>query len=284
MRYLKLTIALLLPLTLISCRQTGEQKQQPPKDNKVHVDAYINVASGCTQATVDLLNQLGQQYADRIQLTFIDFGSDEGYKKWRAAGLDCLTIQFDGASAVYIDAPGGATAVTFQMPPDLGGWSHEDLEHAFAAAAVGKLRPATETEVRDANTPRSFKVKFNAQETKDLNSGKVKFQLLANGKSVAEISEKDGDTSAHDRASKAAADLNKWVAADILISDLRVEDSAPGRATIIAAGLRPLTATEADARADGVTDPKQVATKWMAGIKTALLESAKQAEAATRIE
>jgi hypothetical protein len=254
-------------LTLTSC-QHGDAKA-PPASNKVHVDAYINVSSGCQAATVELLQKLATQYADRIELTITDFGGD-GFAKWHEAGLTCMTILFDGSPAVVVDAPGGAMPIVFQMPAGIS-WTHEDLEHAFAAAAIGKLRTATEDEIQAANTPKTYALKFSAQESKDLASDKVKFQLLAGGKAVAEITEKDGDRSPKDRAGKAAKVLSDWVANPILLGDLKMEATAPGRIAIIAAGASVLTATEADAKAVGETDPKKIASKWMSAIKGALL-------------
>jgi len=291
MRRLLPLFAILLPLALASCR-SGSQKAAapttptapgaqaatgalpatgaPPADNKVHVEAFVPVSTGCRAETLDLLNQLATRYQDRISLEIIDFTSDEGMKRWQEAGLNCLTILFDGSYAVVFDAPGGAVPITFQMPPGIN-WTHEDLEHAFAAAAIGKLRPATEDEIQAASTPREYPVKFTAQESRDLASGKVKCQVLANGKPVAEITEKNGANSPKDRANKAARVLSEWVKGPIVIGDLRMEETSPGRETVLAAGAPVMAATEADAKAASLSDPKKVATIWLAGIKSALL-------------
>ena len=271
---------ILLPLALASCR-SGEDKVAAPAatpapaagNNKVHVEAYVPVSTGCRAETLALLKQLAAQYQDRITLEIIDFTSDEGMKRWQAAGLSCLSILFDGHYAVVFDAPGGAVPVTFQMPPGIN-WTHDDLEHAFAAAAIGKLRPATEDEIHAATTPREYPVKFSAQESKDLASGKVKCQVLANGKPVAEITEKDGANSPKDRANKAAKVLSDWTKGPIIIGDLRMEETSPGRETVLAAGAPAIAATDADAKAAAQSDPKKVATLWLAGIKSALLAAA----------
>ena len=278
MRKLLPLIVILLPLALASCRSGDAPPVTPAPpttgagqgNNKVHVEAYVPVSTGCRAETLTLLKQLADRYQDRITLEIIDFTSDEGMKRWQAAGLNCLTIRFDGAYSVVFDAPGGAVPVTFQMPPGIN-WTHDDLEHAFAAAAIGKLRPATEDEIHAATTPREYPVKFTAQESKDLSSGKVKCQVLANGKPVVEITEKDGANSAKDRANKTAKVLSDWVKEPIIIGDLRMEETSPGRETVLAAGAPAIAATAADAKAASAADPKKVATTWLAGIKSALL-------------
>jgi hypothetical protein len=107
--------------------------------------AYINVSSGCQQATVDLLNSFPTKYPG-VAVELVDFGDGgEGTRRWEAAGLRCMTLQLNGHAIVKYPVNGAEKIMAFQMPAGFY-WTHEDLEQAVQAALAGKLQPATEEE------------------------------------------------------------------------------------------------------------------------------------------
>jgi hypothetical protein len=107
--------------------------------------AYINVSSGCQQATVDLLNSLPAKHPG-VEVQLVDFGDGgEGTKRWEDAGLKCMTLELNGHSIVKYPVNGADKVMAFQMPAGFY-WTHEDLEQAVQAALAGKLQPATEAE------------------------------------------------------------------------------------------------------------------------------------------
>jgi hypothetical protein len=173
------------------------------------VDAWINVSSGCQQATVDLLKQLATQYAGKIDVSVTDFGTPEGADKWRLAGLHCMTIQFNGKNAVTFPVEGDNKTVVFQMPPGLL-WEHPDLKAAFKALDAGTLREASDEEVQQLTQPVKVDLHPRAEGAK----------FFLGQRLIATLEGKEGGLSPAARASAATKAVEKWTAGPISPSDV----------------------------------------------------------------
>jgi hypothetical protein len=263
----------------------GEQPPaQPQPLPKTKVTAWINVTSGCQQPTVDLLKQLSEQYKDRVELEIVDFGQADGARRWHEAGLNCMTIQFDGNAAVAFPQGKTEKVVVFQMPAGFN-WGHEDLMAAFMAAAMGTLRPATEQELKELMAPRQIELSVCAQEVRDLAAqGKPYGQLIVGDQVVARVYGRAANQSPAQRCRAAQLALEKWLSKPVLPSDLSVAESANGWGLYANEDLI-LLATQEDAKAygKGIT-PRQLATLWLSGLRTQVIRAGAEAREKARME
>ncbi len=254
-------------------KSTPRVVQAQPAPRHV-VMAWINVTSGCQQPTVDLINRLAGQYKDTVEVEIVDFGSPEGNRRWREAGLDCMTIQFDGADAVTFPTAQGPKTVIFRMPAGFL-WTHDDLVAAFKALAEGKLRRATEEEIRRLLAPRKISMKIEARAAKDKKTGKTIGQLVIDGDVIAELHGTAAGKGPVERAKKAKAALEKWIQKPVLPSDLSIAKSRQGWG-VYANQTLVLLVSEADAKALGLK-ARQVANLWLAGIRAKAIAAARKA-------
>lgn len=159
---------LLCGLTLLVALLAGCPISRPAAPAPaVHILAYINVTSGCQQATVDLLRSLPAKYPG-VAAELVDFGDGgAGTQRWEAAGLRCMTIEINGHSLVKWPVDGQTKFMAFRMPAGFY-WDHEDLEQAVQAALAGKLQPATEQEWEQTApaTPSPEQIKQQQQKAK----------------------------------------------------------------------------------------------------------------------
>lgn len=115
------------------------------KAPRVQILAYINISSGCQQATVDFLRALPQKYSE-VAVELVDFGDGgAGARRWEASGLKCMAILINGSPIVKYPTEKGLKVAAFLSPAGLF-WTHEELEEAVKAALAGTLQPATEEE------------------------------------------------------------------------------------------------------------------------------------------
>lgn len=120
-------------------------QQTANKAPKVQILAYINISSGCQQATVDFLRALPQKYPE-VAVELVDFGDGgAGARRWEASGLKCMAILINGSPIVKYPTEKGQKIAAFLSPAGLF-WTHEELEEAVKAALAGTLQPATEEE------------------------------------------------------------------------------------------------------------------------------------------
>lgn len=239
---------------------------KPAGPPKTKITAYINVTSGCQAATVALLNGLGMKNRDLVDMEIIDFGSPEGERRWRGDGMGCMTILFNGSPVVSFPGKDGKpNTVIFTMPAGIS-WTHDDLQGAFAALHSKKLRILTEEEARRELAPKSVKLA-----TKVVPAGKTA-ELQINGVPVLTIKAGDGDVTAVQRANAMKVALDAWAKEPVQPDDLKAAQDRD--TTVLLAGKQRLIAvTEADAKAGGFTDPRQVAVDWLGKIKQSVGEA-----------
>lgn len=140
------TVAVLMFLVVLSgCPRPASTAPAGAAPIAVQILAYINVSSGCQQATVDFLQALPAKQPG-VQVELVDFGDgDKGAARWEQSGLKCMAIEINGHSIVKYPVNGTPKVMAFRAPAGLY-WTHEDLVAAVAAAAQGTLKPATEDE------------------------------------------------------------------------------------------------------------------------------------------
>lgn len=157
--FLFVGVAMLLALAGCQTQKTGANTAPPPPP--VMLLAYINVSSGCQQATVDFMKGLQQKYP-RLQLQLVDFGDGgPGFDRWQKSGHKCMTLEINGQSVVKFPYEGKEKAISFRMPAGFL-WNHEDLDQAVQAAMTGTLKPATEDEALGGISPEQMKAKEEA--------------------------------------------------------------------------------------------------------------------------
>lgn len=84
----------------------------------------------------DLVEGLSKEYGGRVSGEFVDFTSDEGFKKWRGAGLSCGAILINDQQTWSYKQAGADKEVTFMMAEG-GEWTKDDL-HGVIKMLLGK--------------------------------------------------------------------------------------------------------------------------------------------------
>ena len=237
----------------------GDEATEP-----VEVDAYINVSSGCQQWTVDVLNELAEQYKDSIDVETIDFGQPEGMKRMKENGINCMTLLFDGSPVVRIpDEQGGARVVTFFFPVGFG-WTHDDLRDAFAAVASGEAEFLSEEEARKALEPVPVDMEVTVEQTDE------GADVLMDGQVAFTITEEAGGKTPMERAEAAKEALTEWTSQPVHPHQLGIVD-APGGWSIIGKDTELVRVYEEDAEAAGVEPGKKLASEWFSGIRSGVV-------------
>ncbi len=117
-----------------SARGPSRQAGDAAGKAKVTVQAFYPDNEG--HAVIkQLVEQLGRKYPGQVSAEFVDFTSDEGFERWREAGLTCGAILINGEQTVKIKEAKGTREVTFMM--GMGGeWTQADLEAAVVQAVA----------------------------------------------------------------------------------------------------------------------------------------------------
>ena len=98
---------------------------------KMRIVAYINVTSGCQEETVKRLKAFQAKHSKDVHLEIIDFGSEEGFARWRADGFHCQEILINGSDQFRIGSGPTARVVAFRMPEGVR-WTFADLDAVLA--------------------------------------------------------------------------------------------------------------------------------------------------------
>jgi hypothetical protein len=242
----------------------------------VRVLAYINVSSGCQQATVDLLQQLAKRHAPGVQLELVDFGDGgAGAERWRQSGYRCMVIEINGSPYAKFPERGMLHIVAFKMPAGFQ-WTHQDLEAAIAAALAGQLRRATPDEAAKVEAaaneaaasaaPAGVMGKATVEEV--VRNGKRVARVMLNGRAALTIGVSASGKSPQARAKAAAAALNVWLSRRGKPADVTRKHVKGGWAVLVAS-RQVIVASAADARAARTT-AEAVAISWQAGIRRAV--------------
>lgn len=97
-----------------------------PSEPKVHVEAYYPDTEGHADIK-NLVLSLNKRFPGKVKAEFIDFTSDEGFKRWQKAGLSCGAILINGKQTVTIRGPGGTERQVVFARAMGGEWQADDL-------------------------------------------------------------------------------------------------------------------------------------------------------------
>jgi hypothetical protein len=204
----------------------------------------------------------------RLALELIDFGSPDGSRRWRADGLNCLTILINGHETVTYGPRGKRQTVTFHYPPGFQ-WAHEDLQGALAGALDGTLYYGEEPGATRVES-RMPTLRITSRET--LLSGKKVGEVLVNGQVAIRVRTTFDGLPPLQRAEQAAARLKRALAAQFSPADIRVAKSNDGVA--VAIGDKVLCIADGPQAAMLKTTPDKLAQGWASALKKALMAAA----------
>jgi hypothetical protein len=258
-------------LTKPAALPPGEQKA--PKAEKLKITAYINVSSGCQAETVELLNKLVTESKGQAELELVDFGSEAGEQRWRASGLSCMTLLFNGSPVCrFPGADGEPKTVVFAMPAGFS-WTHDDLKEVFAALKAGKLETLTEEEARRELAPQQTRLETA------IHTSKGGAEILLNGSPAFTITATANGKTPLERAKAAKATIDQWATSPI----------HPNQLTLVIKGsdislqaneqeiIRVTPADAAKAQETSGKAHRELASDWLKAIKGAVVEASKEA-------
>jgi hypothetical protein len=244
---------------------TTTDAQPVASDKPIPVKGYINVSSGCQQATVDLLKRMAGQNP-RLRLELIDFGQSEGSRRWRADGFSCMTILINGHSTVTYGAPGERQIVTFQFPPGFQ-WTPQDLEAALKAALDGSIYYGEEA---GATTVESRMPTLRITSRESVINGKKVGEVVINGQVAVRLRTTFDGLPPLQRAEQAAARLKRAIATPgFHPSGIRVDTVTDGVALI--ASDKVLCIADPPQAQMLNTTPTKLALAWAGALKKALV-------------
>ncbi len=263
-------LALAVSATIGGCRRRAPEPQPPVAIGRggVTLVAYINATADCEQPTVELLHSLREEYPQRLDIEIVDIADEDGARRWRDAGFDCVAITLDGHATVTWGEGDDSRTISFMHPAGFC-WTHDDLCEALEAGVRGALRAAEPEEAEglrltDATVEgRSIRVGDSTRETG---------QLLINGHTVLEIGESAGDLAPGQRVTAAADALSQVLEEPFTPNRLATTSTDEGIA-VVAGETQLLTATDDDARASGVS-PEVLAARWRCALRDALIRAA----------
>jgi hypothetical protein len=239
---------------------------------KVKVKGYINVASGCQQPTVDLLKRMAHE-SDRMELELIDFGSEEGNRRWRADGYHCMTITIDGHQTVTYGQPGHRRIVTFTYPPGFQ-WVLSDLEAAIKDALAGKLYYGEEPGATKIES-RMPTLRLTARAA-TLN-GKSVGEVLVNGQAAIRMRTSYDGLPPLQRAEQAASRLRKAISPQFKPADIKIGELSGDRIALAIGDKIICIADEPQAKMLKLST-KRLAMSWAASLKKALMAAMSPAD------
>jgi hypothetical protein len=247
---------------------TGETEDQADAQPEAHkLTAYINVASGCQDWTVDLVNDLDEQY-ESIDVEIVDFGTPEGMKRLNEDGVSCMALLFDGSPVVRLPGEDGeGQVVTFFFPVGFG-WTHEDLKQAFAGIDSGEAEILSEDEARDALAPEAVEIAVTVEETDEGAS------VLMNDMVVGTITEEAGGNTPMERAEATRDAIEEWTSEPVHPRQLGMTDADDGW-SITGRGEELVHLYKADAKAAGVEPGKKLARDWFKAVRCGIVAAAR---------
>lgn len=94
-------------------------------DGAIQVVAYYPDNEGHAKIK-KMITGLNTKYPGKVKAEFVDFTSDEGFKRWQDDGLSCGGILINGEQTFTYEKDGKSTEVTFKMAEG-GEWTEADL-------------------------------------------------------------------------------------------------------------------------------------------------------------
>ncbi len=104
----------------------GEEATATAKDDgAIQVVAYYPDNEGHAKIKA-MIEGLNTKYPGKVKAEFVDFTSDEGFKRWQDDGLSCGGILINDEQTFTYEKDGKTTEVTFKMAEG-GEWTKADL-------------------------------------------------------------------------------------------------------------------------------------------------------------
>ena len=117
------------PAAAPAAAPAGAARSVPPSGAVVKVEAYYPGNADHAHIKKAIL-ALNTRFAGRVKAEFIDFTSDQGYQRWKAAGLNCGAVLIDGKQTFDVERGGKKKEVTFMMAEG-GEWTWADLDYVI---------------------------------------------------------------------------------------------------------------------------------------------------------
>ncbi len=236
--------------------------------SRVNILAYINVSSGCQEPTIEVLEELDEEYGDQVSLEFVDFGDEgEGTQRWKQDGLDCMAIQVNGGLIQVWEGENGEQQIVDFRNPVGYYWTHDDLKSMVAAWVAGKAHVASEEEAQSVCPPREIVIEVDAIE---VTKGDLEIGNLMIGDRVAvKFRAPLGDDSPYERASQAADMLLAWIEGPSKKPAFKRKQVEEGKWAVMLGDQTLATVTKADAELEDTT-PEKLAKKWLVGVRCAM--------------
>lgn len=125
-------------LDLAACPVPTSETKATGKTAAVTVIAYYP-GNEAHEGIKKLVVGLAEKYPGQVKSEFVDFTSDEGFKRWQAAGLSCGAILINDQQTWSYEKEGKPVEVTFKMAQD-GEWTEAEL-HAVIKKLIAEKKP-----------------------------------------------------------------------------------------------------------------------------------------------
>jgi len=247
----QLWLALLLAVPALLAGSEDPAKPAAETKKVVSVIGYINVSSGCQQPLVDFLRQLAKKYGPRMTLEIVDFGTEEGFRRWRQDGQHCLTILVDGKPYVDLEEKGKKERVFFYGPPG-STWHHSYVEWAVAKL-LGAPLPKLEKTRLDLKAVASLR-QVRSRE------GPLTLGLVTIGPAPVYMIHADSSQKMQNRARAVARRLNGLLAKKVTSEEVKVQVQGE-KVSLLIRGLKVYTITPEMAQPFGAK-PKDMVETW----------------------
>lgn len=226
---------------------------EPPAETKkvVPIIGYINVSSGCQQPLVDFLRHLAKKYGKRVTLEIVDFGTEEGFRRWRQDGQRCLTILVDGKPYVDLEEKGKKERVFFYGPP--GSTWHLSYVEWAVAKLLGAPLPKLEKTRLDLRAVASLR-QVRGRE------GPLTLGLVTVGPAPVYMIHADSSQKMQNSARAVARRLNGLFAKKVTGDEVKVQVQGE-KASLLIRGLKVYTITPEMAQPFGAK-PKDMVETW----------------------
>ncbi|PIY44866.1 MAG: hypothetical protein COZ05_07175 [Armatimonadetes bacterium CG_4_10_14_3_um_filter_59_10] len=251
-----------IPL-IISCGTTGAAPA------KVRIMAYINVSNGCQEPTVKYLKNYAANHRNEMALDMIDFGSEEGFARWRRDGLTCQTILVNGSSQFRVGSvgtPSSATPriVTLKMPEGVR-WTFEDL----AAVLAQELKSPGSSVLSDAKA-REIAQRAPVATRRSQRNGKEEGEVIVGAQTVFRFSVPLDGKSAAQRTAESASILKKLYAQRLTSTEVSAAPRMDGSAGLVVARGKTITVVSSAEAKPLQKNPVQAAQLWAFNLREAL--------------
>jgi hypothetical protein len=234
--------------------------------SKVRVVAYINESVGCQKATVQYLKDYARDQHGAVSLEIVDFGTEEGFARWRGDGFSCQAIVINGSCRFRLGSGDGERIVVFRMPEGVR-WTFDDL----AAVLAEELKSPRSSVLSDAQALALAK-RTPVASRQSKSNGKPVGEVVVAAQTVFRFSSSFDGKSAVTRATEAASALRKMYDSGLQSDEVHVAAARVGNkvAGVIVARGQPI-AVVGDAEADLIKHkPIQAAQFWAFNLRDAL--------------